>query len=242
MISATRKKKPFDGETALDFLTETSDLGGVSGDAATACLPIRTCIAERTRKPDSDLIRFVLSPSGEVVPDLKRNLPGRGVWVTPERWAIEAAVKRRAFERAFRKPVKVSADLPDEIGRLLRKAAVERLSLANKAGLVVAGFTKVEKAIEAGQIITLLHATEAAADGVAKLERRFATAVEGKNYIRPEICLARAEMSLAAGRANVIHAGLKEGGAARAFLRAIGRYSRYQGQPPQAPEPVQDKE
>jgi predicted RNA-binding protein YlxR (DUF448 family) len=214
----------------------------VSGESAAASLPIRTCVAERARKPESDLIRFVLSPAGEVVPDLKRKLPGRGVWVTPERRAVEAAVKRHAFDRAFRKTVKADAALPGLVGHLLRKAAVESLSMANKAGLLITGFEKVDKAILAGQIMTLLHAMEAAADGVAKLQGRFAMAVEGKSYTRPEICLTSAEMSLAAGRLNVIHAGLKEGGAASAFLQAIERLSRYQGQPPQAPEPVQDKE
>ena len=41
----------------------------------------RLCAATRSVKPVDDMIRFVVGPDG-VVPDLKRKLPGRGVWVT----------------------------------------------------------------------------------------------------------------------------------------------------------------
>ncbi len=37
------------------------------------------CAVTRQVAPTDDLIRFVLSPTGEVVPDLKRKLPGRGL-------------------------------------------------------------------------------------------------------------------------------------------------------------------
>ena len=42
----------------------------------------RMCVATRTVRPVDDMIRFVVGPDGEAVPDLKRKLPGRGVWVT----------------------------------------------------------------------------------------------------------------------------------------------------------------
>ena len=41
----------------------------------------RTCIVTRAKLPPDELLRFVLAPDGQVVPDLKRKLPGRGVWV-----------------------------------------------------------------------------------------------------------------------------------------------------------------
>ena len=44
--------------------------------------PERTCIVTRAVKPVAELIRFVLGPDDQVVPDLKHKLPGRGVWVT----------------------------------------------------------------------------------------------------------------------------------------------------------------
>ncbi len=48
----------------------------------------RLCVATRTVRPVADLIRFVVGPDGEAVPDLKRKLPGRGVWVTATRDAL----------------------------------------------------------------------------------------------------------------------------------------------------------
>lgn len=242
MTRQSSKKKPFEDEPALDFSGAGPDLDRESGDAAADSLPIRTCVVERARRPRSELLRFVLAPDGSVVPDLKGKLPGRGVWLTPERKAVEEAVRRRAFNRAFRKEVAVDADLPDRVEALLRKAAVDALSLANKAGLVVTGFEKVQQAIARREIVILLHAIEAASDGISKLNRRFAGAAGGKSYTEPLICLTSAEISLATGRTNVIHAGLKEGGASRAFLRAIQHLLRYRGQPLQADEPVQDKE
>lgn len=235
------KKKQFEAEPALDFCDDGSDVSGESGNAAGSS-PIRTCVVERARKPDSDLLRFVLTPGGQVIPDLKRKLPGRGVWLTPERKSVAEAVRRHAFQRAFRRAVQVDADLPEQVEALMRRAAVDSLSMANKAGLAITGFEKVDQAIRGGEIVLLLHATDAAADGVAKLGTRFAVLAKGKSYTAPKICLTSAELSLATGRSNVIHAGLKEGGASRAFLRAVERLLRYQGQPLQAAEPVQDRE
>ena len=46
---------------------------------------MRMCAVSREQRPVDELIRFVLSPQGEVVPDLKRKLPGRGLWITASR-------------------------------------------------------------------------------------------------------------------------------------------------------------
>ncbi len=219
----TAKKKRSEAEPILDFLEETShveedDQGGN---------PIRTCIVERERKEKPFLLRFALSPQEEVAPDIKGNLPGRGVWVTARRQVVADAVKRRAFQRAFRKTVTVSDNLPLEVERLFKRSALERLSFCNKAGLMVVGFAKVEEALKRREIVALLHADTAATDGKAKLDRKLEALVAGKDYIAPKNCFSSAEISLAAGSAGVIHAGLREGGATRAFLQALDRLSAY---------------
>ena len=53
----------------------------------------RRCIVTREVLYPDQLIRFVAGPDGEVVPDLKRKLPGRGVWVTAKRDLVQQAVK-----------------------------------------------------------------------------------------------------------------------------------------------------
>jgi predicted RNA-binding protein YlxR (DUF448 family) len=222
----TRKKKRSEPEPILDFLEgashlEEDGLGGVHG------IPVRTCIVERSRKEKPFLLRFVLSPLNEVVPDIKGNLPGRGVWVTPQKAIVAEAVKKRAFHRAFRKPVTTRDDLSYQVEELFKRSALERLSIANKAGLVVVGFSKVEEALKRREIVALLHADIAASDGKSKLDRKFMAVSSGKDHIAPENCFTSAEISLATGSTNVIHAGLKEGGASRAFLQALDHLSVY---------------
>ncbi len=217
------KKKRSEPEPILDFSGENAHveecvLGGE---------PVRTCIVERERKEKPSLLRFVLSPQGEAVPDIKGNLPGRGVWVTARQDVVSDAVKRRAFQRAFRKPVTVSENLSLEVERLFKRSALERLSICNKAGLLVVGFAKVEEALKRGEIVALLHADAAAPDGRSKLDRKFAALFSGQDYIEPENCFTSAEISLAAGSIGVIHAGLREGGATRAFLQDLDRLSAY---------------
>jgi predicted RNA-binding protein YlxR (DUF448 family) len=226
------KKKRFDAEPILEFFeaaTHLSDDGQIIDDGQREIhdTPVRTCIVERAKKERPFLLRFVLSPQNGVVPDIKGNLPGRGVWVTAKKAVVAEAVNRRAFQRAFRKPVSAGDDLSQQVEDLFKRSALERLSICNKAGLVVAGFSKVEEALKRREIIALLHADTAAADGMAKLDRKFAGLSSGKDHIAPKNCFSSAEISLATGSSNVIHAGLREGGASRLFLQALDRLSGY---------------
>ena len=131
--------------------------------------PIRTCIVTRAGRPPEEMIRFVLAPDGSVTPDIKHRLPGRGVWVTASAEVVAQAVKRRAFDRGFRGKAVVSDDLPGQIDRLLEADCLQRLSLANKAGLVTPGFAKVEAAIVEGGVTSVLHATDGGQDGKRKI-------------------------------------------------------------------------
>ncbi len=220
------KKKLSEEEPILEFLNGGSHLRE-DGQGGNESIPVRTCIVERARKEKPFLLRFVLSPQGAAVPDIKGSLPGRGVWVTAKRADVAEAVKRRAFQRAFRKPVSASEDLPLQVEELFKRSALERLSICNKAGLVVVGFTKIEEALNRREIAGLLHASGAAGDGKAKLDRKFAALYSGKDHIAPKNCFTSAEISLATGSTNVIHAGLKEGGATFAFFEALNRLSGY---------------
>jgi predicted RNA-binding protein YlxR (DUF448 family) len=222
----TLKKKRSDEEPVLEFLNEDTHLTG-SGQDISESIPVRTCVVERARKEKPFLLRFVLSPQNCVVPDIKGTLPGRGVWVTAKRRAVAEAVKRKAFQRAFRKPVSVSEDLPLQVEELFKRSALERLSICNKAGLVVVGFVRVEEALSRGEIAGLLHASDAAEGGKVKLGRKFRALYSGKDHISPENRFTSAEISLATGSTNVIHAGLKEGGAAFAFFEALDRLTGY---------------
>ena len=200
---------------------------------------LRLCAVSRAQRPPEELIRFVLAPDGSIVPDLARRLPGRGVWVAATRETVAAAVRQKAFAKSLKQQVSIPDDLPGLVERLLVKRVGEALSLTNKAGLLVAGFAKIEGLVEQGRAAILLHASDAAADGVEKLNRKFKALVgsEGcENSILAE--LTSAELSLAIGRPNVVHAAASEGGASQRMLQEAVRLRRYrtgEGQGPGLP-------
>ena len=173
-------------------------------------------------------MRFVLDPEGRVVPDIRRKLPGRGVWITGTHEAVANSVRRKVFARSFRQAVTVSEDLPDIVADLLRRAALQDLAFANKAGLAVAGYAKVEKALGAAKTIALLHASDGSSDGRRKLDRRV-QALPGNSAGAdgPMVCFTSAELSGALGRDNVIHAAIADGGAGRKFLWSAARFMNY---------------
>jgi predicted RNA-binding protein YlxR (DUF448 family) len=190
--------------------------------------PERFCIVERTVKPVEELIRFVVGPDGEVVPDVKRNLPGRGLWVTATRQAVDTAQRRKLFAKGFRREVRTPADLGAIADRLLERAALDSLSIAAKAGTVVTGFAKVEAALNRDAPVALLHAADGSKDGLRKLNALVRRDPEPEG---PEIPVIRvfsgAQLDLALGRPNVIHAALLAGPASQGFLTRCLRMMRF---------------
>lgn len=192
----------------------------------------RTCAVTRAVDAPDRLLRFALAPDGSIVPDLDRSLPGRGVWLTPSREIVAKAVSTRAFARSLKQPVTVSADLADRVEALLLRRTSDALSLANKAGRVIAGFQQVDAALEKGAVAVLLHGAEAAADGRGKLDRKFSAIQREKGARAPIVAhLTIEEISLAIGRPSVVHAALIPGGLTERFLRAAERVERYRSAP-----------
>ena len=198
-----------------------------AGPRKTAHGAERLCAATGTVQPIEDMIRFVLSPEGTAVPDLKRRLPGRGVWITATRSALVHAVARKAFARSFKRDVRMSPDLVDSTERLLERAALDALAIAYKARRVVAGFAKVEAALVQGHAAALLHASDAAPDGVRKLDATMRRCADGDRTIAVLNAFTSAQLDLALGRANVVHAALLAGPESKAFLTRVRRLERF---------------
>src|SRR5262249_39974348 len=122
---------------------------------------------------------------------------------------IADAVRGNAFRRGFKTDATVSKDLPDLVAQLLERSVLDALAMADKAGCVVAGFAEVEAAIDAGEIAALVVANETAKDGREKiagaLKRRFGDDAE---HIVTMAGFASAQLDLALGRPNVVHAAL----------------------------------
>ena len=191
---------------------------------------MRMCAVSREVRPIGELIRFVVSPEGEVVPDLKRKLPGRGLWVSASRRTVAEAVRRNQFSKGFKRDVRAAPTLPADTETLLVRSATEALAMAAKAGQVVSGFSKVEGALQQGQAEALIHASDGAADGIRKLDAivRQRGGNHGESQEMPIVSvLTSAELDLALGRSNVIHAALLAGPASKTFLSRCQTLVRY---------------
>ena len=208
-----------------DMLAGTPDNSELDTGPRSGSGTERLCVATRTVKPVAELIRFVIGPDG-VVPDLKRKLPGRGIWITAAKSALADALARKAFARGFKREVKVAPDLVEQTERLMVRAVLDALAIAGKAGRVLAGFGKVEAALGRDKVAALIHASDAGTDGIAKLK--------GPLLQRPDadrIAVVReftsAQLDLALGRSNVVHAALLAGPSSDTFLARFQRLERF---------------
>ncbi|WFE89748.1 RNA-binding protein [Roseibium porphyridii] len=183
----------------------------------------RQCAVTREVQPISSLIRFVLDPGGRVVPDLKRVLPGRGVWVTASNEIVAVAEKdrKKVFGRGFKGEARVEPGLADLVDGLMERSALQALSMARKAGELVTGFAKVEAALRRDPVIGLIHASDAADDGVRKLAAVAAGQEELANGCQIVRLFDSDQLDLALGRSNVIHAALLDGQASENFLARV---------------------
>jgi uncharacterized protein len=196
----------------------------------------RLCVVTREVKPIDAMIRFVLGPDGAVVPDLKRKLPGRGVWVTARQQSVRDAVSRGAFQRGFKSAALVSKDLPILVARLLERSVLDALAIANKAGEVIAGFAKVEAAVVSDPVVAIFHGSDAGADGVRKiaaaLQRRIGEGDNGDHSgglqeIVKITSFTSAQLDLALGRTNVVHAALLAGRTSNTVLERWQVFDRF---------------
>ena len=170
-------------------------------------VPERTCIASGDKLPQPELIRFVLDSGGRVTPDADGKLPGRGIWVRAERGAIERACAARLFSRAARRQAEVPENLLTDIESSLVRRVSGLLALARKSGAAVSGFERVRDTLNNGDAGLLLQASDGSPRQGAKLAGRAGDA----ELFR---CLTAAELGVAFGRQNVIHAAVRVGGLA----------------------------
>jgi hypothetical protein len=188
----------------------------------------RFCALTRTIKPVTEMIRFVIGPDGDIVPDVKRKLPGRGLWITATRASIEAAVKRNIFARGFKRDLRVDPDLPATADRLLERAALDALAMAGKSGRVAAGFGKVSDAIPNRNLAAVIHAADGSDDG----KRKIAAALHRHSAERAKPVpvigwFTSGQLDLALSGLNVVHAALLDGSASETFLARAERVERF---------------
>jgi hypothetical protein len=231
-----------DGTIGMLAIADPSELDSGPRDRSR---PMRQCAVTRMARPASEMIRFVVGPDGEVVADVKQKLPGRGLWIEASRRRVEEGIRRKVFGRGFKREVTVSPHLATDVDRLLVDALGDALAVAAKAGEVAAGFAKAEKTLAEGSTIALIHAENAASDGVRKLNDAARRA--GLGHLPVIRQLSAGKLDLLLGRSNVIHAALLAGPAGMTFLARWKRLLRfreseggYELLAPEAPEKGQD--
>jgi uncharacterized protein len=193
-----------------------------AGPRKTAPGSERLCAATGEVKSVDHMIRFVIGPDQTVVPDLKRRLPGRGIWITATRQALELAVRRKSFERSFKRDISVTRDLVQMTERLLEQAALDALAMSHKADKVAVGFGRIDMALARDRVVGLLNAVEAAPEGVRKLNAAL-NRREDAAGIAVIDGFTSAQLDLALGRSNVIHAALLAGPESETFLARAAR-------------------
>ena len=169
----------------------------------------RRCIVRGEVLSEDRLIRFAVSPDGEAIPDLAAVLPGRGIWVSADAKSIAMAVKKNLFSKSAKAAVKAAPDLGIRVEALLVARMQADLGMARRSGQIVSGFDQVLREIQSPVPPALVvEASDGAADGKRKL---FAAGHARGLKIETVECLSSAEISVAVGRENVIHAALKSG-------------------------------
>lgn len=199
------------------------DAGPTSGGG-----PVRRCIATGERRSPGEMVRFVVSPDGEAVPDIAGRLPGRGAWVSSDREAMNRAAERRLFSRAFRQPVSAPDDLADRVEALLARRALDRLGLAKRAAEAVHGFDRVTEEIRKSVPGVLIEASDGAEDGRSKV-LGLLHGVHGGSGSLPIVagCFSMDELGMALGRPRVVHACIKRGRIAEAWIEDVTRLAGF---------------
>lgn len=223
-----RPHKPEDHAAVLAHTQDNAEQAALdAGPRSSAAGAERFCAVTRAVKPVDDMIRFVPGPDG-VVPDLKRKLPGRGIWITATKSALADAVARKVFARGFKREVRVAPDLPEVTERLLVRAALDALAIAGKAGCMVAGFAKVEAALSRDKVVALIHGSDAGSDGVGKLAGTLRQRPDADRIVTVT-AFSSPQLDLALGRSNVVHAALLASPASNTFLARFHRLERFRG-------------
>jgi hypothetical protein len=186
--------------------------------------PLRRCIATREVLPKERMLRFVLGPSREIVPDLANRLPGRGMWLSARGDVLEGAVSRGAFMRAARGPVTLPSDLRARIEDGLRARIRDLLGMSRRAGQAVSGWQAGREWLQAGRAGLLVQAL----DGSPAERARF-----GGRDLPVVAPLTAAELGVVFGRDHAVHVVVAPGRLADAIRQEAERLAGFTPAAPQ---------
>jgi predicted RNA-binding protein YlxR (DUF448 family)/ribosomal protein L30E len=187
----------------------------------------RTCLGCRQSLGQARLIRFVRSPEGEVLVDLKGRLPGRGAYLCNNRSCIEDALRRKQFDRAFRRDCRpITADqLSNVIAREILIRLASLLGMARKSAKFYAGSNAVLDALGRRKPLAVVILARDISPQIGEKVRNRAAL---QKIVTTEL-FDKLELGRILGRAERSVVGLPDGKLADAFLDDLRRYQDIQG-------------
>ncbi|HKL48494.1 MAG TPA: DUF448 domain-containing protein [Desulfuromonadales bacterium] len=183
---------------------------------------LRTCLGCRQVLEKKNLLRYVLSPQGDLLVDYQGKLPGRGAYTCLSSECLHKALKRRQFRRSFKRDF--SPPEPDRlIEDLLRQVAgrVESLiGMARKSGALIMGSNQVLDGVAGRETLSFVLCAEDMSAGIAaKLEG--STRKKGTRLYRK---FSKDKLGKMLGRDEVSVVGLKKSTLADSLELELKRY------------------
>jgi len=190
--------------------------------------PQRSCLGCHVTRDRDSLIRYVLSPQGEVVADLEARLPGRGAYTCVDSRCLKTAVERRLFNRSFKRDVTV---LPPDamvarVSDLMRARILGYIGLANRAGKVVSGSSLVCDALRGKNAPELVLVAVDASVSIADKVIQLATV----HNVRVERMLAKEEFGAILGKSPRSAIAVRRSGFVARLVSEIERYRNFLGE------------
>ncbi len=183
---------------------------------------MRRCFVTGAVRPARELVRFVIAPDGGVVPDVAGRLPGRGLWLQPDRDTLELACRRNLFRRAARAEVVIPGGLAGLVENQVLQRCLDLIGLARRANEAVFGFEKARDWLQSGNAALLI----AAVDGDER-DRGRLRALAGA---LPLLCVLTAdEIGRATGRERSVHGVVRRGRLAASIHHEGDRLARLRG-------------
>lgn len=179
------------------------------------------------------MLRFVLAPDGQLVPDLAAKLPGRGMWLSARADVLERAANRGAFAKATRGSALVPPDLRQRIEDGLRQRIGDLIGFARRAGQAVSGWQAAREWLQADRVGLVVQASDGSPAERARLV--------GLRRVPAVAPLTAAQLGALFGRDTAVHIAIAPGRLADNIAAEAARLAGVSTPPAAFDDPAPDE-
>jgi predicted RNA-binding protein YlxR (DUF448 family)/ribosomal protein L30E len=190
--------------------------------------PQRSCLGCRQTRNKDELLRFVLSPQGELVPDIESKLPGRGAYTCISETCLRASLKQRQFSRAFKREVVTATadEMTVQVSDIMQGRILGYIGLANRAGQVISGGSMVSDAIRSGNKPGLVLVARDVSESIGDKIELLASV----QHIRCFHTMKKDDFGAILGKAPRSAVAIRAGGFVAQITHEIERYRNFLGE------------